>query len=258
MQTRNMLGLGSEGKLPTVLLIDDDMVSREVAATVLTLSGYTVHTAADGASALEIVAAGRCTPDVILMDTQMPGLGGANLIGQLRQCTGAAVIAISGSEVPADVIRAADGFLMKPFDAEALEDVLRKRLLEPSSEAKCAADNSDPVVSAEKLAQFRRMMPDDAVREILVSVATDLDQRLTELEAAIARRDFVEVRRIGHVIKGGCGMAGAVQAARLGAELEELPADVPDNLMGNSARLLGNLRAAAQNLERILASGHPV
>ena len=31
--------------LPVVLLIDDDLVSREVTATVLTMTGYTVHTA---------------------------------------------------------------------------------------------------------------------------------------------------------------------------------------------------------------------
>ena len=41
------------------------------------------------------------------------------------------------------------------------------------------------------------------------------------LEAAIAKGDDAEVRRIGHAIKGGCGMAGAIQAARLGALFEE-------------------------------------
>ena len=40
-----MLDLASHRDLPIVLLIDDDMVSREVTATLLTLSGYTVHTA---------------------------------------------------------------------------------------------------------------------------------------------------------------------------------------------------------------------
>ena len=39
-----------------VLLIDDDLVSREVTATVLTMSGYTVHTAVSGAAALEMLA----------------------------------------------------------------------------------------------------------------------------------------------------------------------------------------------------------
>ena len=40
-----MLGMGAERELPTVLLIDEEMISREVVATLLTLNGYTLHTA---------------------------------------------------------------------------------------------------------------------------------------------------------------------------------------------------------------------
>ena len=244
--------------MPTVLLIDDDMVSREVAATVLTLNGYTVHTAPDGAGALETLASGGCAPDVILMDARMPGLGGAALIGRLREQTSAAVIVISGSQPPEDMTRAADGFLLKPFDVAALQNVFEKGPAPSGPKAARPADGNDPVVSAEKLAQFRALMPESAVREIYQAVSEDLASRLRELEAAIASRDSAEVRRIGHAIKGGCGMAGAVQAARLGAMLEELPAGSPDNLLGNSVKLLNNLRAAARNLERILASELPV
>ena len=52
-----MLNFETRRKLPTLLLIDDDMVSREVTATVLTMNGYTGHTAADGwPVALEMLA----------------------------------------------------------------------------------------------------------------------------------------------------------------------------------------------------------
>ena len=67
-----MLDFGAQRDLATVLLIDDDMISREVLATLLTLSGYTIHTAADGADALEMLTAGRFEPDVVLIDAQMP------------------------------------------------------------------------------------------------------------------------------------------------------------------------------------------
>ena len=43
-----MLGIGEKHELPTILLIDDDLVSREVIATVLTLHGHMVHTAEAG------------------------------------------------------------------------------------------------------------------------------------------------------------------------------------------------------------------
>ena len=63
------------------------------------------------------------------------------------------------------------------------------------------------------------------MRQIYAAVVADLDKRMQALEAAIASGDAAEVRRIGHAIKGGCGMAGALQAARLGALLEEISAE---------------------------------
>ena len=63
-------------------------------------------------------------------------------------------------------------------------------------------------------------MPESTVREMYTAVLTDLEKRVSVLETAIAAGDAAEVRRIGHTIKGGCGMAGAMQVARLGALLE--------------------------------------
>jgi CheY-like chemotaxis protein len=250
----------TQRELPIMLLIDDDLVSREVAATMLTLSGYTVYTAEDGETALSKIGVKGCNPGVILMDSQMPGLSGKDLIRELRLRTKAVVIAISGSEVVDEVARAADGILMKPFDAASLENLLEKRGAAPetASKPRARAGEADPVVSPETLAQLRSLMPEEGIREVYGAVATDLEKRMTELEAAIAERDMTSVRRIGHAIKGGCGMAGALQAARLGAMLEGLPDGPIGNQLDNSAKLLDNLRSAARNLERILTSELPV
>jgi CheY-like chemotaxis protein len=246
-------------ELPTVLLIDDDLVSREVAATVLTLGGYTVYTAEDGEAALGQIGAKGCDPAVILMDTQMPGPSGTELIGKLRARSKAVVIAISGSEVADEIVRAADGFLMKPFDAESLEALLEKREAVPAIASRPAKsiEAEDPVLSRETLAQLRSLMPEEGVREVFAAVSADLTQRIAELETAVAGGDAAAVRRIGHAIKGGCGMAGALQAARLGAMLEALPDDPAGNQLDNSKKLLYDLRSAARNLERILTSELP-
>lgn len=246
-------------ELPTVLLIDDDMVSREVAATVLTLSGYSVYTADSGEAALEKIGKDDCKPSVILIDTQMPGICGVDLIKELRQRTRATLIAISGSEAPAEVVSAADGFLLKPFEVSSLDAILENRTPAPAAtSAGGGKSDGDPVVSQETLAQLRSLMPEEGIREVYAAVSADLEKRLTELEAAIASGDATAVRRIGHAIKGGCGMAGALQAARLGAMLEGLPEDPAGNHLGNSAKLLEDLRSAARNLERILTSELPV
>lgn len=252
-----MLSFDDRRKLPSLLLIDDDLVSREVTATVLTMNGYLVNTAEDGASALKLLASKGSTadairPDVILMDAQMPGLSGLELINELRALTKARIVAISGSDAPDEVAAAADGFLLKPFNVDALEKMLNGSLKVSASGTRSRLDLKDPVISPDTLAQFRGMMPDSAVNEIYAAVIADLNKRTQALEAAIAKGKGDEVRRIGHAIKGGCGMAGALQAARLGALFEEDSGESESNQLDNRMALLADLRAATRNLERIL------
>jgi CheY-like chemotaxis protein len=251
--------------LPTLLLIDDDMVSREVMATVLTMTGYTMHTAPSGEASLELLDSGSCVPAAILMDAQMPGLSGTRLIEELRARSTARIVAISASKVPDDVVAACDGFLLKPFAADAVQKLLEGQ---PPQAAPTAApvvatepflDPGAPVVKAETLAQLRDMMPETAVKEIYAAIVADLYKRLTALEAAIAKDDAAEVRRIGHSIKGGCGMAGALQAARLGALLQSGAIELVSNRnqLDNSTAMLADLRAAARNLESMLEQEFP-
>jgi CheY-like chemotaxis protein len=246
-----MFSQAAQGELPAVLLIDDDLVSREVTATLLTMSGYTVHTAESGAGSLELLTSGSCKPGVVLMDAQMPGLSGSELIAELRNRTDARIYVISGSNPPSELASAADGFLIKPFTPDALHKLINGQPCQPDL---TLLDPNDPIVSSEVLAQFRKMMPETAVRQIYSAVIADLSGRIEALRAAIAKQDAAEIRRIGHAIKGGCGMAGALQAAHLGALLESAPAGSQDNQLDNSETLLRDLRAAAQGLERMLDS----
>ena len=244
-----MLGIGGDRNYPTVLLIDDDLISREVIATILTLNGYTLHTAENGVEALQMLDSKKCTPQVMLVDVLMPGLNGAQLIKELRSQTDAGIYAMSGSSLPKELESVVDGFLRKPFSPEELQKLLQEN--KPSTLAK-EPKSDEPVVSAKILSQFRQMMPEPTVREVYVAVVTDLKKRSAALEAAIAERNATEVRRIGHTIKGGCGMAGARQAARLGALLE-----AESDELNNSTAIRLELKLAQENLERMLEVEFP-
>ena len=274
MHTRYMFERTSQDALPLVLLIDDDLVSREVTATVLTMSGYTVHTAEDGVAALVLLNAAEdrpqairpaplrpepLRPDVILMDSQMPGLSGTQLIAELRARSSARIYVVSGSNPPPELTAAADGFLLKPFSANAFRKLLEGGKPERGASPIKTDDlvPNEPVVSPEVLAQFRKLMSETAVRQVYQTLVTDLGQRIEALAAAIARSDGAEVRRIGHAIKGGCGMAGALQAARLGALLESRLNQSGDNQLDNSAALLRDLRAATRRLQNMLDAEMP-
>lgn len=259
MHTEVMPGPSGQRRLPSILLIDDDQVSREVTAALLSLSGYSVRTAGDGAAALEMLEAPEFEPDAILMDAQMPGLGAAPLISRLRGCSKAKIVVVSGSNPPEGLAAAADGFLLKPFAAEALNRLLREPLAAASERARGGVET--PVISAETLASLRNLMPESAVREIYRTLVSNLQHHVLALEAAIARGDAAEVSRIGHAIKGGCAMAGAIEAARVGALLETA-AQVrgrrqQSDEWNNSVFLVRELRTAVRNLEVMMEGELP-
>jgi CheY-like chemotaxis protein len=248
-----MLDFITQHERPTVLLIDDDMVSREVMATVLTMSGYPVHTAEGGSEALALLTENGCAPNIILMDAQMPGLSGLPLINKLRAKSQATLYVISASSTPQAILDAADGFLLKPFPPEALTRLIEEQesLLNPPPEP--GLDPAEKIINLETLAQLREMMPDKAVRQIYEAIIADLGRRTSALTEAIANSEWAETRRIGHAIKGGGAMAGALQVARLGelvesGALEAAKVNQPDN----SSVILADLRAAAVHLQRML------
>jgi CheY-like chemotaxis protein len=198
---------------------------------------------------------------VILMDAQMPGLSGTRLIAELRSRGKAALFAISASNPPADVAAAADGFLLKPFSADALRKLLKQHRTQTrplvASAGESFLDPSQPIVKAETLAQLREMMPEASVREIYAAIVADLTLRQSALEVALAKGNAAEIRRIGHAISGGCGMAGALQAARLGALIESGVLEGEGNQLDNNSSVLRDLRSAARNLERMLEAEFP-
>jgi CheY-like chemotaxis protein len=108
---------------PVVLIVDDDLDSRNFYAHYLTQMGCRVVTAYDGLKA--IATAAQCQPDVIVMDLLMPRLDGWEATARLKRSSTTQhipVIVVSGVQTSRDRARAAgcDGFLAKPCSAELL------------------------------------------------------------------------------------------------------------------------------------------
>jgi CheY-like chemotaxis protein len=69
-----------------VLVVDDDDNERELLAGLLEMDGCAVVMAEDGLVALEILnQAAQATPDVVLLDMQMPRLGGRETLAAIRR-----------------------------------------------------------------------------------------------------------------------------------------------------------------------------
>jgi len=68
---------------PSVLVIDDEAMTRMMATEFMTQAGFQVSEAADGEAALASID--DIDPDLILLDVEMPGMNGFELCAQLRQ-----------------------------------------------------------------------------------------------------------------------------------------------------------------------------
>lgn len=67
----------------TILVVDDNEDIRGLLSLVLQNEGYEVHTAEDGAQALEKTY--EIKPDLVLLDVMMPGLSGLEVLSTIRE-----------------------------------------------------------------------------------------------------------------------------------------------------------------------------
>ena len=117
-----------------ILIADDKATSRELLRTVLERQGYAVTEAADGEEALQKALAE--TPDLILLDLQMPRRTGYEVLGELRKDSRHAqlpIIALTASAMQGDREKAlAAGFtayLAKPVALVHLREEVQRLLL---------------------------------------------------------------------------------------------------------------------------------
>jgi putative two-component system response regulator len=110
---------------PTVLVVDDHEPSRTLLAGLLADEGYAVDVAADGASALSIIASG--SPDVVLLDVNLPALNGFEVCRRVKQEVQTRltpIVVITAGDSPSERVKGleagADDFLAKPVDRSEL------------------------------------------------------------------------------------------------------------------------------------------
>ncbi len=110
---------------PTVLIVEDDEITRDAMATVLVREGYLVLTAATGHDALGQLKTPLSPIDVVLLDVHLPDVSGIDLCARIRQhhphlpvvvCTGEADAEEGGRLLRLGVTR----YFLKPMSVDEL------------------------------------------------------------------------------------------------------------------------------------------
>jgi CheY-like chemotaxis protein len=116
--------LGARPEPPAILIVDDDQSIAELMAELLNDEGYRVAIAADGASA--VAMARRALPALVFTDSMMPGMGGSELIRELRRHpkTRSIPVVLMSSVYPGDRRTLGVPFLAKPFGIDEVLELV--------------------------------------------------------------------------------------------------------------------------------------
>jgi len=115
----------TDARGPSVLLIDDQKDVLYVGAGMLQALGYDVLTAESGEEAMEIYRDQINSLGIVILDLNMPGMGGAEVYGQITDLDpNMGVIFISGADLDDDLKKDLESgntrFLRKPFELKDL------------------------------------------------------------------------------------------------------------------------------------------
>jgi len=113
-----------------ILVVDDEPQIRRVLRSTLTTQGYVITEAKTGEEALESLRKER--PDLVLLDMNMPGMGGVETCREIRGACDAPVIMLTVRNAERDKVTAldagADDYVVKPFGMEELLARIRSAL----------------------------------------------------------------------------------------------------------------------------------
>ena len=115
-------------KIPTVLIVDDVAVARDLMRAMLRSLDITqIFDASNGIDAIALFR--REHPDIVFLDIRMPGMNGLQALGEMLADNPAAFIVIDSAESTAENVRAAlelgaKGFIVKPFNMQKVQSIL--------------------------------------------------------------------------------------------------------------------------------------
>jgi CheY-like chemotaxis protein/HPt (histidine-containing phosphotransfer) domain-containing protein len=228
-----------------ILVIDDDELSRDLLALLLTREGHTVEIAGSGEAAITALDGTAAMPYLVLVDLQMPGLSGNVLAHRLRElCPDTTrVLAMSASTPPGDPLAAFDGFLRKPFNVNLLYASLEQK--SSASQDRESPKNS-PALDLNTYHKLESAMSAEKLRQLYALCLNDVERRVALMRVAAEKNDDDTYRREAHAIKGGCGLVGALELQSIAANEEKL------GITANHVATLSEIPLACKRLEGML------
>lgn len=206
-----------------VLVVEDNMINQLVVSDILKLSGMVVEIADNGQEALKILE--NQSFDVILMDIQMPVMGGLEATKHIRNNRGdtkTPIFALSAGVTMSEREKCFDcgmnDFLPKPFNPEDLINALKKWVVKDTvkvapdmlktvqAEPEASVSEFDLDALMDKLAGNNEM-----VIKMLLSFKQDNPKITEEIISSLAKNEIDFAENLLHTMKGVAGFLCATE-----------------------------------------------
>jgi two-component system sensor histidine kinase/response regulator len=221
-----------------VLLAEDNEINQQVAEEILQQAGLVVRIANNGKEALEMVKAGNF--DVVLMDLQMPVMGGFEATQEIRRderFQDLPIIAMTAHAMGGDREKSIEAgmndHLTKPIDPDQLISELVKwvkpgnretseGLPESSSESKKAQNILPAELTGISIASGLGRVAGNRqlYTKLLCKFKDGQEDAVDQIKAALQEGDVETAARIAHTVKGVSGNLGGDNLYQAAAELE--------------------------------------
>ena len=223
----------SSGKL-RILVAEDNSTNQLVITKILERAGYTVHIVSNGQEALDSLEDNDY--DLIILDMQMPIMGGIEAAKIYHFSTSSekkAPIIILTANATTEALRECkdakvDAYLTKPINIKKLLSTIARitsEINQNKSARRHAMHNQSqqntgkidiPLIDYDTLDTIKELSTNNTFFENLISgYLNDSRTLISEMETAVARKDYSRFKELTHALKGSSGSIGANRLYRL-------------------------------------------
>jgi two-component system, sensor histidine kinase and response regulator len=216
-----------------ILVAEDNPVNRTLVTTLLKKRGHSVKAVENGREAIAAIqAAGARRFDLVVMDVQMPEMGGFEATEAIRageRSTGqhVPIVALTAHAMQGDRARCLeagmDGYLTKPIDVDELIATVEGFGGQPSE----SVDEQPTQASAAVIFDERTALACAAgdrrlLKRIIALFRSDRSTALRSIGRAVAEEDGETLRMAAHALKGSIATVGGARGREAAAELEQM------------------------------------
>ena len=245
-----------------VLLAEDHAVNRKLVTTILAKRGHDVEAVEHGQAALDALeAAGRSPFDVVIMDLQMPEMGGLEATRAIREREAGTgrhvpIVALTAHAMKGDRERCLaagmDGYLSKPIDVSLLVATVEQIDQPGSAKASKPAHAPARAVTLDVEAALRHTGGDRGLlKELVALYRADVPASLRKIERAVREKNAEALRSSAHALKGSVATVGGAAGRQAAARLEDLG---KSGHLDAAGQAFATLREALSRLDRELVS----